>query len=53
MDGYSNHEDKRTDLANGVTLCKKCHVQYHQQYGRKGANEHEFYCWLNLHNRTK
>ncbi len=31
---YSKHEDKRTSLDNGITLCKKCHIAFHNIYGR-------------------
>lgn len=30
---YATHKDMRFDLDNGITLCKKCHKQFHSKYG--------------------
>lgn len=30
---YTDYPDKRTDISNGVTLCKSCHKEFHMQYG--------------------
>lgn len=30
---YSEHRELRTDVNNGVTLCKGCHVKFHNRYG--------------------
>lgn len=30
---FSNHEDLRFDVSNGITLCKKCHKAFHARYG--------------------
>ena len=35
---YSGNEDKRTDTDNGITLCKDCHIQFHNEYGRKNID---------------
>lgn len=32
---WSKHESKRFDINNGITLCVKCHKQFHRQYGVK------------------
>lgn len=31
---WKSYEDKRYDIDNGITLCQKCHVKYHQIYGK-------------------
>ena len=31
--GWKEYPDKRFDINNGVTLCKKCHILVHQKYG--------------------
>lgn len=35
---YMENEDLRTDLDNGITLCKECHKQFHDIYGYKNNN---------------
>lgn len=38
--GFAESLSQRTDPANGVTLCHRCHMAYHLRYGRKsGFNE--------------
>jgi len=32
---YSDYIDLRVEVNNGITLCKKCHIQFHKEYGRK------------------
>ena len=33
IDGYANNEELRTELSNGITLCKKHHTDLHHLYG--------------------
>ena len=35
---YSKDEGLRTDLENGVTLCKECHIKYHREYSLTEVN---------------
>ena len=30
---WKNYPNLRYDINNGITLCEKCHIKYHQQYG--------------------
>lgn len=30
---YTKYSELRTDVDNGVTLCKSCHVKFHSRYG--------------------
>lgn len=34
LEPYHANEDLRTDMTNGVTLCARCHGDFHSQYGR-------------------
>lgn len=40
IDNWSEHEDKRYLLTNGITLCKECHKEIHKIYGQKTNKEH-------------
>lgn len=42
LDGFNWCVEKRTDVGNGVTLCNKCHTDFHRVYGY-GDNTHEQY----------
>jgi hypothetical protein len=30
---FSDNEEKRFDVNNGITLCRKCHYDFHSEYG--------------------
>lgn len=34
IESYAKNKDLRTDLNNGITLCKKCHISLHSKYGK-------------------
>ncbi|MFU8688483.1 HNH endonuclease [Rossellomorea sp. FS2] len=36
---YSSFPELRTDLDNGITLCKTCHQSFHSKYGRRNNNK--------------
>ena len=38
---YMENEDLRTDLDNGITLCKTCHKLFHDTYGYKNNNRNQ------------
>ncbi|WP_244990367.1 HNH endonuclease [Clostridium algidicarnis] len=44
---YSEHENLRTNINNGITLCDKCHKLYHDTYGYKHNNYKELNEFLN------
>lgn len=38
---YSEHQELRTDVNNGITLCKICHKEFHDIYGYKNNTEEQ------------
>ena len=45
IESYSENEDLRTDIDNGITLCEKCHIELHSIYGNKTTSD-DFVEWL-------
>lgn len=43
---YSEHKDIRTDVKNGITLCKKCHKEFHDSFGYANNNEQQLKIYL-------
>jgi len=44
---FSEHPNLRTTLTNGVTLCWRCHLDFHNLYGRSENTGKQFYAWIN------
>ncbi len=42
INGVKDNPDMVTDIDNGITLCKYCHLKYHEIYSRKNVNEKDF-----------
>jgi 5-methylcytosine-specific restriction endonuclease McrA len=40
---YARNPTLRTELNNGVTLCRKCHSDFHNHYGYYNNTEDQFY----------
>lgn len=36
---YSNYPELRTEVSNGITMCKKCHLEFHSIYGKKNNTD--------------
>lgn len=47
-DGYHWCKERRTDVSNGVTLCKHCHDSFHNMYGNKNNTEKQFEEFVNM-----
>jgi len=46
IESYAEHENKRCDIDNGITLCHKCHLEFHKIYGRNNINKKQLDTFL-------
>lgn len=50
---FADVAESRTLIENGITLCKKCHIEFHKIYGIKNNIEERYKDFFNiLHNRN-
>jgi hypothetical protein len=42
LDGYTDNPDKRILLSNGITLCDRCHKNFHHQFGNRNNTVEQF-----------
>lgn len=47
---YSSNKKLRTDINNGITLCKKCHKSFHDIYGYTNNNEEQLIEFISYFN---
>lgn len=50
VNSYSTDESMRTEIKNGITLCKKCHKEFHGVYGVKHNTRTQLLEFLNNSN---
>ena len=42
LEGYTHNKELRTEVSNGVTLCRNCHIAFHKVYGNGGNTRTQF-----------
>lgn len=42
LEGFANNPDKRFEIDNLITLCEKCHIEFHKTYGYKNNTKKQF-----------
>lgn len=47
LDGFNWCKEKRADVTNGITLCNRCHANFHYLYGRGNNTKNQYMCWIN------
>lgn len=48
INGYNWYKEGRTDINNGITLCEKCHKEFHKLYGKGNNTKEQFEEYLKI-----
>jgi len=50
---YLSNPELRTEISNGITLCKACHEEFHRRYGQGGNTKDQFVDFQNKKKKRK
>lgn len=50
LNGYNFDKEHRTDINNGITLCKTCHKRFHEIYGYGNNTKEQFMEFIERYN---
>jgi len=48
IENYSSNKKLRLKISNGITLCRKCHSEFHNKYGKKKNNRYQLQEFLQI-----
>jgi hypothetical protein len=49
IESFNNNPDLRTEIDNGITLCKSCHMDFHHIFGRGNNTRQQLKLFLKNH----
>ncbi len=52
LDGFDEHPGSRLDINNGICLCEKCHIGYHEARGYDNNTRDDFNSYLKKKKRS-
>lgn len=53
IESWNIAKDRRLDISNGITLCKKCHKNFHDKYGYGNNNSEQLKEFINHYVNTE
>jgi len=49
INNFAEHPELRTSIENGITLCRKCHREFHKKYGKTNNTKEQLEEFLNTY----